>query len=365
MKKVLVAVADYPNLEGGVALAFVHTRDKYYVQHGLDVTVLNFKAKADYNIDNINVITLDSYRKSNASYDVLICHAANLRNHYLFLKKYEKRFPHIVFFFHGHEVLKINEVYPRPYSYMKNGSKLRMNLQDCYDDLKLKIWRRYYPKLAYKSDFIFVSKWFYGEFKKYTHLNNRILKNHVHIINNSVGEVFEKNNYHYNGEKKYDFITIRSNMDDSKYGVDLVDKLARKYPEYTFLMIGRGKFYQINDVPSNVTWINRYLSHEEILSYIDQSKCGLLLTREDTQGVMTCELAVYGIPIITSDIDVCKEICGKLNNVSLISNNIDEVDLKETYSCLLKKYSPIKSTAYSYENTVNNEEKIIGGGMTS
>ena len=31
-------------------------------------------------------------------------------------------------------------------------------------------------------------------------------------------------------------------------------------------------------------------------------------TRRDAQGVMSCELATYGIPIITSDLSICHEI---------------------------------------------------------
>lgn len=359
MIKALVLVADYPNMDGGVKLMYVHTRNKYYVQHEIDVTVLNFSANANYIIDEIPVITLNSYKKSNETYDVLILHAANIRNHYCFLKRYEKKFNHLIFFFHGHEVLKLSEVYPEPFSYTKKSSKAIIELQNLYDDFKVSVWHRYLPKLAYKSDYIFVSRWFYNEFKKYVRLNNHTLKSHIHIINNSVGNVFEENSYRFDGDKKYDFITIRSYMDDSKYCVDLIDNLARKYPEYHFLMIGRGRFYQVHDVPQNVTWINKFLSHEEILHYIDESRCGLLLTREDTQGVMTCELSVYGIPVITSDIEVCREICGELHNVALISNEISTVDLTFVYNKLITNYTTQKSRAYSYSNTVSREECLI------
>lgn len=363
-KKALVLVANYPNNNGGVKLMYVHTRNKYYVQHDIDVTVLNFASKKDYVIDQIPVITLATYKKEHKKYDVLVLHAANLRNHYFFLKKYERQFEHLVFFFHGHEVLKLNEVYPEPFSYTKQNNKVKMKLQNYYDDIKLRIWNYYLPKLAYKSDYIFVSKWFYKGFEKYTHLNNQTLKGHVHIINNSVGSVFEKNSYHYKTDKKYDFITIRSYMDDSKYGVDLVDRLARRYPQFMFLMIGKGEYYKVHKVPDNMTWIDRFLRHEEIMDFIDQSRCGLLLTREDTQGVMTCELSVYGIPVITSDIEVCQEICEKLDNVSLISNDIESVDLESVYKDILNKNYFRKSDAYSYKNTVNKEEEIIRG-MTS
>lgn len=365
MKKVLVLVANYPNNDGGVALMYVHVRNKYYIQHGIDVTVLNFASKEDYVIDGIDVISKKSYVATPRKYDVLILHAANIRNHYRFLMKFERQFSHLVFFFHGHEVLKLNETYPKPYNYMKSSRPIMLKAQDIYDAFKLAVWRRYLPKVAYKSDFIFVSKWFYGEFERYTKLDKKMLKGHVHIINNSVGSVFEENSYRYDGDKKYDFITIRSYMDDSKYGIDLVDGLAHKYPQYSFLIIGRGKYYELHDVPKNVTWINRFLSHEEIMKYIDQSRCGLLLTREDTQGVMTCELSVYGIPVITSDIEVCREICAKLRNVELVENDINKINLPQVYEKLMGLPIAEKEREYSYENTVKKEENLIRGGMTS
>ena len=42
MKKILVLVQNYPDNDGGVALMYVHVRNKYYIQHDIDVTVLNF-----------------------------------------------------------------------------------------------------------------------------------------------------------------------------------------------------------------------------------------------------------------------------------------------------------------------------------
>ena len=201
MKKILVLVADYPNTDGGVALMFVHVRNKYYIQHGIDVTVLNFASKADYEIDGINVITLKTYENSNGKYDIAVSHAANLRNHYKFLKKYDYRFNRLIFFFHGHEILMINEVYPKPYNYVKKNGKVRILLQNYYDRLKFLVWNKYYKAVAYKSDYIFVSNWLWKEFQKYVGLSSKDLFDHIHIIHNSVGAVFEENTYRFQDEK--------------------------------------------------------------------------------------------------------------------------------------------------------------------
>jgi len=364
MTSVLVITAEYPTNDGKISRMFIHVRNKYYLNNDIEVSVVNFDSKKDYELDGIKVFCPKSYAEEHKDkkYDILISHASNLRNNYIFLKKYGSNFNRFIFFFHGHEVLKLSKEYPIPYDYTNKNSPVKRKLRDSYDWLKFKIWHGYYKKNAYKSDFVFVSNWLLEKFKYYIKLNKTDLKNHVHIINNSVGEIFETNSYNIEAEKKYDFITIRSYMDDSKYCVDLVCALAKRYPDYKFLIIGKGKYFDYNEQPKNVEWVNRFLFHEEMLNYINESRCGLLLTREDTQGVMTCELSAYGIPVITSDIDVCREICNDLPNVRLISNNPDKVDLNKVYHEITadvlkgKIYRPKK---YSYDNTVKKEVELI------
>ena len=358
MKKFLVLVQNYPDNDGGVALMYVHVRNKYYIQHDIDVTVLNFSSHDDYNIDNIKVITEDTYKKENKKYDVVVSHAANIKNHYRFLKKYDDRFEHMIFFFHGHEVVMINDVYPKPYDYMKKDSWFRVQMQNCYDQFKLSLWHKYYKKIANKAEFIFVSNCLHNEFQKYVRLSDDDLKGHVHIINNSVGKVFEDNSYKCEGNKKYDFITIRNNMDSSTYCIDLVCKLAEKNPNFSFLVIGKGNFFKNKSKPDNITWIDEYLNHEDILNCVNHARCALMLTRRDTQGVMSCELVTYGIPLITSDLPVCREIFEKIPSVAFMNNEIENENFSQIYVNILKEYRT-KIDTFGYGNTVEREENII------
>src|SRR5690606_4654686 len=261
------------------------------------------------------------------NYDILICHAPNIRNHYRFLKKYEKEFPKMLFFFHGHEILRINEVYPEPYLYMKKSSIVMRVVQDVYDSFKLKLWRKYIPNLISKSHLVFVSRWMYSEFLKWSEINLKVIDNKVSIIHNSVGETFEKESYRYSDIKKYDFITIRSYLDGSKYCIDLVNELAKSNPQHKFLVIGTGSFFEHYEIAENIEWINKQLTHEEIKSYLNQAKCALMPTRTDAQGLMMCEMATFGIPVVTSDIDVCRDICDEFENVVLINNNNTRINL--------------------------------------
>jgi len=230
--KVLILAADYPDLNGKIALFYIHTRSMYYVENGIDVEVLNFRAKNDYVVDGVKVITLNSYKNNKNNYDLLVLHAPNLRNHYIFLKKYGKKFKKHLFFFHGHEVLIINKDYSKPYKYMEKKFKFLRNI---YDSFKLKVWHKYFNKYNDKSYYIFVSNWMKEMFLKNTKINEEMIKNHSYITYNSVGEIFEKELYDFEKEKEYDYITIRGNIDGSKYAIDIVNQLAYNNPESKFL----------------------------------------------------------------------------------------------------------------------------------
>ena len=60
--------------------------------------------------------------------------------------------------------------------------------------------------------------------------------------------------------------------------------------------------------------------------------------RADAQGVMACEMATFGIPLITSNIDVCKEVFEGFENVAFIDNNDENTDIKSIF----KKIQNIK-----------------------
>ncbi len=354
---VLVLSEDYPSNQSH-EMMYVHVRNKYYLKNNLEVTVLNFRASHSYQYDGINVITFDEYKKKNLMFDVLISHASNLKHHYRFIKKFQNRFNKIIFFYHGHEILKLSEVYPKEYFWVKK-SWFKIKLRDCYDNFKFKVWHHELKKIIHKSELVFVSNWLYHRFLYYVHVNPKILDNHVHIINNSVGELFEKNQYDYKSKKIYDLITIRgSALDKGKYGIDIVTNLANNNPKLKFLVIGKGNFYNHVSKPNNIEFINKTLKHDEMLDYLNKSRCALLPTRQDTQGVMTCEMATYGIPTITSNIMVCREIFEDFDNVSLI-NNDENIDLERIISELEKGNPYKKNERYFAKNTIMKEIELI------
>ncbi len=354
--KVLVAVTDYPSNENSVVHRFVHTRNLYYIQAGVEVVVLNFATLENYIFEGIRVISLKGYvnERVSSKYDVLILHQANLRNHFRFINRYGNDFPRFVFFYHGHEVLKLNCVYPKPYEYKKQRI-IRRLIQNWYDDYKLKKWHDYLPTIAYKSFFVFVSQWMMEEFIRWVKLDSGFLNNRSEIIYNCVGKTFEIEQYECLSEKKYDFVTIRGNIDTSKYAIDIVNRMAENTPRGRFLIVGKGDYFKYNNKAKNITWLDRTLDHAEIVVALNQARFALMPTRTDAQGLMMCEMAAFGIPVITSDIPVCHEIFDGFENAYFIKNN-EGLSLDEFID---KKSSVIKDDRYYENKTVEREVRII------
>lgn len=352
--RVLVLSETYPNNSGTVTLMYVHTRNLYYKAHGIEVTELSFSADESYTFQGIPVITLSEYEAKSEEYDMLILHAANLKHHYRFLKKYGERFEKFLFFYHGHEVLRLWSVYSKNYPFIKT-SKTRILIQDIYDSFKLCVWRRYLSKVINKSHLIFVSKWMYDEFLKWVKIPSSVLNGHYSITYNCVGKKFEEESFDDECSKEFDFITIRSNLDNSKYAVDIVNNLAKNTPKGRFLLVGKGNFFLHNEKAPNLVWYDKTMLHEEIIENLNKSRFALMPTRTDAQGLMMCEMAAFGIPVITSDIPVCHEVFDGFSNASFICN--DNIGNLNEY--LVSKSESVKDTRYFEDTTAGKEIQII------
>lgn len=358
--RILVAVQSYPNPSGGAKLMYVHVRNRYYVEHGIDVDVLNFSTEREYELDGVRVIPLSSLERKlravGVGYDVLVCHAANLRSHYRFLRKHGERFPRFVFFFHGHEIIDVVRDYPKEYPYVGKSGMLYELARSAYDRFKLAVWSRYFPKVAHKSDFVFVSHFIEDVFYRNLRASPEIFVDRMHVINNSISRVFEERSYTRRTSPSYDFVTIRSSMDGAKYCMDAILSYALRFPNMRFLVVGKGRFFEHYEKPANITWIEGPLRQDEIPDVLNEARCGLMLTRQDTQGVMACEMASFGIPVITSAIPVCYEIFSKYPNVALV-DNFEPADLPHE----LEKLERVKerNKLYIADDTVAKEVGLL------
>lgn len=358
--KVLELCANYPGPNEKSALSYVKARNQNYRKSGIyDIMVINFSLREGwYEEDGIKVISFAEYKAnySDDVFDLLISHAPNIRNHYRFLKKFQSKFKNLVFVFHGHEILSIKKEYPKPYPYLRGRNVFRY-ISPIYDYLKFHLWHDYFMKQGNNVHMVFVSKWIYNKFEEYIGLDVKNLKAYNYIISNNISERFEHEHYDMTVPKEYDFISIRSNLDDPKYAVDVVNNLAWANPKYRFLLVGRGNFFKHYSKAPNIEQIERYISPEEMVTLFNKSRCGLMPTKNDTQGIMACEMATFGMPLITSDINVCKVVFEGFPNVTYIPNNDNHIDLSQ----IINEIKPLEKIIDKYYkvNTINKEIELL------
>lgn len=362
--KILVIATDYPRPDGFFGSFFIHNRNKYYLKRGIDVSVVSFSSSDDYYLENVKVYCLKSIEKKllDASFDILVSHAPNLKQHFQFILRHHRSFKQIIFFFHGHEVLKIDKIYPKPHNYNWKKKIKRKLIRNNYDNFKLMVWRNYFKKIYYKAQFVFVSKWLYEKALEFTKNSRALRGERRHIIYNGVGEIFEKNSFNPQQEKKFDFITIRKirkQKKTSRDGIEIVNRIAEKNLEYSFCVIGEGNYKQLFTQPPNLKIFDKHLSHEEIIKFANQSRCALMPTLVDSQGVMMCELATFGIPLITSDLEVCREVFSGFTNVAFIDNAQEDIDIRGILNNFNKIEAGEKNKKFFAENTVGKEVDLF------
>ena len=144
------------------------------------------------------------------------------------------------------------------------------------------------------------------------------------------------------------------------YRIDIINELAKRNPQHKFLLVGKGKYFDIYEKAKNIEWLDKTCNHDEIMKLLNESKCALMPTRTDAQGLMACEMATFGIPLITSDIPVCHEIFDDFKNVEFINNDsIGKENVIEKYNKILKQMDFKKNTKYYNKNTSEKEIEIF------
>jgi glycosyltransferase involved in cell wall biosynthesis len=70
-----------------------------------------------------------------------------------------------------------------------------------------------------------------------------------------------------------------------------------------------------------------YLKPAKIVKLLNQYKAALMPSYHDTQGVMACEMAAFGMPVIASNIPAAREMFASEDNVYLLDNDAEDLDL--------------------------------------
>lgn len=338
-------------------LTFVHSRLIGYDKERFNIKVLSFGATENYIVDGIQVLCPGEISKELfAQQDWVQSHAPNLKHHVYYLRKYFPYIKKLMFFFHGHEVLMRKNYYPKPYAFVARN-KIREIVDVLYDFVKLAILRLIFKSWAARKEvhFVFVSQWMLNEFRYNLGFDPPLDK--THIIHNPINNIFYERSYNFNSPKPYDFICIRS-LDESKYAVDLVLEIAKANPQYNFHIYGQGKFFEYYEKPPNVVHHSRFLKHFEIADELNKFKAAIMLTRLDAQGVMMCEMANFGIPLVTSDLPICREMLDEFQNVKFVNlNSVKDLELREILKFTFE--SNRKSKKFSQSVTINEEQSLL------
>ena len=345
--KILVLAQNYPSQDNPYAMSYVHSRNVEYKKLGHEVKVVNFSETNEYKYDLLDICVFS--KKLLDWPDVIVSHAPNIKNHVKALR--EVRNKKIIFFFHGHEVLHQYGDYPQPYSWKKQKLSRKLFIK-IYDHLKMSILRKFFKDFSKKNSigFVFVSSWMERQFLKNIKLNPQETGLSA-IIPNACNAFFLDTEYKFDqNEKLADCITIRP-LDDSKYAVDLVVQAALNNPEKEFHIYCKGDFFSYNKKPNNVTVINKFIQQKDIPELLNKYHIAMMPTRYDAQGVMVCEMATYGIPVITTDFEVCVEMLSDFENVQFVN----EDSFKELKFDNIVKMECEKNSKFSPNILINKE----------
>ncbi|KJS70004.1 MAG: hypothetical protein JL55_32645 [Pseudomonas sp. BICA1-14] len=353
MKRVIVLCSGYPSPANPYNCTWAHTRNRYYVLNGVLVHVYITDSDDEYEFDGVRVIGRKELAENLESklYDLVISHSPNIRKHIPILRRIKDI--NIILFMHGSESMAIERDYPKPYPYMES-SILNKVVRNIYDRVKFKVLAGFIRKRKGQVVLVFVSNWMRAMFE--ANVLNPVREGvRFEVIHNSLNASFISGEFDKNQPKVGDFVTLRR-LDSSKFAIDMVVALAKANPNYTFDIYGRGRFFEFNDKPENIIWHDKHIPQDDIPALLNKYRYALMPTRCDAQGVMACEIATYGMPLITTDIAVNREMFQGFDNVKMLQDEAFEQPI-DMDKCPLVSLS--KNQKFSRENTLFRELALI------
>lgn len=359
--RVLVLTQAYPSETQPYNLAYVHARVLRYLQAGWQVSVLSFSCTEAYQHEGVTVLPERELLARGQRYDVLISHAPNLRNHVRFMQQQQRRWRRMVWVIHGHEVLIKQNYYPAPFAYDRRATAPMRLLDRSYDELKVRLLARLMRSWIQqqKLSLICVSEWMKQALLESVPIDPQLLDPVTTIAPNPIHPGFLKRSY-TPADILADYVTIRP-LDEPKYAVDVVAELATRNPQLRFDVYGRGHYFEHFPPPHNLHWQERFFTQAELPDLLNHYRGALMPTRLDAQGVMNCEIASYGMPLVTNDLPVCVEMLSDFPCVSFFNLENPQVDL---FAALNLPIQPNKQR-FSDENTIGVEIRAIEASAPS
>lgn len=354
MKPLYILTETYPSDELKYQMAFIHPRVKGYLSAGFSVKIISFRAQESYIYDDVKILTISDaeFELKELKDFIIMSHSPNLRHHIPFINKWDEKISSLVLFFHGHESLPLHQYYPKPFKYDKRGL-INYYIHRFYDPIKLVGLRRFIKKRLRKgnTELIYVSEWFKKEASrciKIDYTGNE----HIHVINNGLNPYIEEGSYHLN-EKYADFCSIRP-IDRAKCAIETIAHFAKRHPELSFHVYGKGEYFKHNSQPDNLKLISEFISPKDMPDLFNHYSFAIIPTYQDTQGVMMCEMASHGIPTLVSDMPICHEMLDDYPNVKFLPN--------DSFNCKISEIpSPLsyKVNRFTFDETIGKEINLL------
>ncbi len=360
--KLLVVSQSYPSEKNLYQNAFIHSRCCYYRDLGIDFDVLSFSCTKPYIHEGINVYPekdiLTKIRHNN--YNAAILHSPNLRNHLRFFWKNKDKLNKFFFILHGFEVLQTSVYYPKPYHFTKSTPSFIVNI---YDKLKRIVLKALISKyIGHKIKLIFVSNYLKNIFLDNVSIDKELVENNSDVIPNPINKYLIDTSYSSSKKRKNLAVTIRS-FDKSVYAVDILVKIALSNPDYEFHLYGKGDYFKHNKQPKNLLIKGDFINPTDFKNLLDEYQLAIMPSRHDSQGVMACEMAYFGIPLIASNTPAAQEFLSKNENVRLIDNTDPQVDIK-SFLAKNNNDNQLIHSKLSLKNTIYKEIDFIKSNIS-
>ncbi len=373
---ILLLCPGYPTYDNKYRCAFIHSRMQAYKKENLkvDLAVVNencINKSSISKFENIKVVSTgyNDIRKilQNKKYKKILIHFFDERYAQI-LDASDLTETEIIIYSHGSDTLyrawdRLNA------KYFENITEIPEKVYKIFPE-KDDLIKRYNEKGNVK--FVFVSNWAKNLSEKLI----GIKYNNAYVIPCNIDtDIFKYNEKKSDLRKKIFVIRKYDNL--STYSIDIAVKVVlelstRKiFDDLEFSFYGDGDYHDVLLAPlknfPNVHIYKKFLSHKEIAQVHKENGIGLFPTRFDTQAVSSCEAAMSGNVVITSngvgteeyiypnigtycDTENIKQYADLIEKIYFDEKLFKELS-KQTHDCVAK--------TCSYNNTIGADLKLI------
>jgi glycosyltransferase involved in cell wall biosynthesis len=364
----------YPDVINKYSCGFVHTRVKEYLKSNWNIDVaitINSPGALFYNYEGVNVCKISNYDLrellQNKHYNKILIHFFN-DTYANILDATDISKTKVYLYSHGADTMyrdfnKMTAIYFNPV--LENSQR-----QENYFKYRDSILRAYNNNPNIK--WVFVTDWT----KKHSEeLNNIKYKNSI-----TIPCFVDENTFHYekkSPELRKKIFIIRKFDNINSYSIDIdvrvILELSRRsfFNDLEFNIYGDGSEHEILLAPikkfKNVNIYKKFLSHKEIAKAHKENGIALFATRYDSQAVSSCEAAMSGLVVISSNnTGVYQEINPEYGTLCETENYIEYADKIEELYYNEKKFLDLSEkmhnfvfNKYGYEQTIAKELKMF------